>query len=300
MFFIKILVVLVGIAAALYLGWLAFRPSRDADRKNPGIRLGLLGVAVLILLFAILLQAGFGTVSAGYRGVVLRWGGTTDRILPEGFYIVMPIVDSVQLMPTQVAAYTSEVSAASQDLQDIRTQVTINYSLEAEKVGWIWQNLRDQWEQRVMSPAVQESVKAVTAKFPATELITQRATVKQQVEEKLVARLEQYGIRVSAVSLTDFSFSPEFSAAIEAKMVASQKAQEAEYKLLQVKIEADQKIAEAEGKAKALQIESEALMTNPQILTMRMIEKWDGIMPQVLMGDQGALPVFDILKATTP
>ena len=300
MFFIKILVVLIGIAAALYLGWLAFRPSRDADRKNPRIRLGLLGVAVLILLFAIFLQAGFGTVSAGYRGVVLRWGGTTDRVLPEGFYIVMPIVDSVQLMPTQVAAYTSEVSAASQDLQDIRTQVTINYSLEAEKVGWIWQNLRDQWEQRVMSPAIQESVKAVTAKFPATELITQRATVKQQVEEKLVSRLEQYGIRVSAVSLTDFSFSPEFSAAIEAKMVASQKAQEAEYKLLQVKIEADQKIAEAEGKAKALQIESEALMTNPQILTMRMIEKWDGIMPQVLLGDQGALPVFDILKATTP
>lgn len=294
MIFIKILVILIGIAICGWLIWESFKTNKDGELVFKPL-LTIIGVIILVIL--IFLSMSFGSIPAGYRGVVLRWGGITGNVLGEGFYVILPIADSVQMMSIQVTAYTSDASAASQDLQDVMTQVTINYSLESDKVGWVWQNLRDEWEMRVMSPAVQESVKAVTAKFPATDLITQRSLVKQQVEEKLIARLEQYGIKVSAVSITNFTFSPEFSTAIEAKMVASQKAQEAEYKLKQVQIEAEQALAAATGKAKALEIESKALLTNPQILTMRMIEKWNGIMPQVLMGDSGAMPVLDILKS---
>ena len=54
-------------------------------------------------------------------------------------------------------------------------------------------------------PAIQESVKQVTARFNAEELITKRETVKDQIEEQIRNRLAA-NIIVDAISITEFSF----------------------------------------------------------------------------------------------
>jgi prohibitin 2 len=104
---------------------------------------------------------------------------------------------------------------------------------------------------RVSIPAIQESVKQVTARFNAEELITKRETVKDQIDEQIRARLAAYNIIVDGLSITDFQFLPEFVRAVEAKVAAQQGALQAQNELRRIEIEAQQGKARAVGEQQA-------------------------------------------------
>ncbi|MSQ05714.1 MAG: prohibitin family protein [Dehalococcoidia bacterium] len=176
----------------------------------------------------------FCQVDAGYRGVVTEFGAPTGEIKGEGIYMIIPFVQQVHDMSLQVDKHDAPSGAASKDLQEVHTTVTVNFHLNADSVIEIYRTLRRDYEERIIVPAVQETVKATTAHFVAEELITERPRVKLELETQLTSRLAPYGIIVDAVSLTDFEFSAAFTVAIESKQVAVQRAMEEENLLRQI------------------------------------------------------------------
>jgi hypothetical protein len=93
------------------------------------------------------------------------------------------------------------------DLQEVTADLTVNYRLAADKVDTIFVNLGRGYESSVILPAVDESLKAVTAQFTAEEPITRRDTVKAALTDNLQSRLAVFNIEVITVSFTDFQFS---------------------------------------------------------------------------------------------
>src|SRR6202158_1170540 len=174
--------------------------------KHPELKFESVVAAAAILLVAIALASSFGQVPAGYRGVVLRFGAPTDEVKGEGLYSVVPFVTSVQLMNVQVQSYSTEAEAASHDLQDVKTQVTLNYSLDPGQVITIYRNLRQDYVERIISPSIQEAIKAATARFTAEQLITQRPAARDMLDRTLSQRLQQFGIKIAALSITNFAF----------------------------------------------------------------------------------------------
>lgn len=287
--------------------------------RYPGLIFGI----VLLATYLFLIPA-IGMVDTGMRGVVLRFGAFTGKVLGEGIYVVAPILDKVEMMNIQVVRKEiQKASAASKDLQTVAANITLNYALDPEKVGDIYRFLRRDYEQRVIEPMVQEAIKAVTARFDAEKLITERPQVKEDIEVYLKEKLIQYGIVVRGVAITDFDFSGEFSRAIEQKVVATQKALEAERKLQQIKWEADQvrekargdaeakvKVAEADAKAKILQGEAEAKILAMQKANitkelvqlrnieaqLKALEKWNGVLPTIVTGS-GPVPIMDVFQS---
>jgi regulator of protease activity HflC (stomatin/prohibitin superfamily) len=165
-------------------------------------------------------------------------------------------------------------------------------------VGRVFQTLGRDYEDRIIKPAIQEAVKGSTAQFDAEKLITERPKIKEMISILLVERLKTHGIRVDAVSLTDFSFSPDFTKAIEAKVTASQLALKATRDLERIKMEAQQKIESAKAEAEALRLQKEQVTTG--LLELRRIEnerlaleKWDGRLPTVVSGNS-VVPVLDV------
>jgi prohibitin 2 len=164
----------------------------------------------------------------------------------------------------------------------------------------IWAKLNDHAVDRVVIPAIQETIQAQTAQYDAEQLIAQRATVRNGIEQYVRDRLAAHHIDVDALSITDFNFSEEYNRAIEAKVTAQQNALKAENDLTRIKIEAEQKVAQAE--AKALEVQKQQI--TPELMQLRTIEMmqqhWDGHLPEVYMGGGqggGALPMMDVLKA---
>jgi len=99
---------------------------------------------------------------------------------------------------------------------------------------------------------------------------------------------------VDEFNIVNFRFSKVFNEAIEAKVTAEQSALAAKNKLEQIKFEAEQRVAEAKGKAEAITVESNALRSNPQILELRALENWNGVLPQVT--GSGGIPFINLPK----
>jgi prohibitin 2 len=172
----------------------------------------------------------FTTVDSGYRGVVLRFGAVTGRALEPGPHLIIPFLETVRPISVQVQVEKLDSQASSHDLQVVHTQVTLAYYQDPCCVMDIWAKLNDDAVDRVVIPAIQEAIKAPTAQYDAEQLIAQRATVRNGIEQYVRDRLAAQHIDVDAVSITDFNFSEEYNRAIEVKVTAQQNALKAEAK----------------------------------------------------------------------
>jgi regulator of protease activity HflC (stomatin/prohibitin superfamily) len=251
-----------------------------------------IGFAVFV---AVVLLLPFGTVGAGERGVRLRWGAVTGDVLGEGLYLRVPIMDRVEVMDVKIQKEQVEATAASRDLQSVATVVAANFRLKPDQAARVYQEVGVDYKERLVDPALQEAVKASTAKYTAEELITKREEVRESIKSHLKEKLESRGIDVDDFNIVNFEFSESFNVAIENKVTAEQSALAAKNKLEQIKFEADQRIAAARGTAEAIRIEADALKSNPQVLQLRAIEKWDGRLPAV---SGGATPFVNVSSIT--
>ena len=264
-----------------------------------GLGKKLLGVVVVIVVLSVL-GGSFGTVGAGERGVLLRFGAVTGKILDEGLYLKVPFMEDVVLMSTQIMKYTAPATSSSQDLQVVSTEVTLNYQLDGNQVAEIYRSLRRDYEYRVIQPYIQEAVKSTTANYNAEELITQRPAVRNALQQVVSERLKPLGMNVVQLSITDFQFSSAFQQAIEAKVTAVQQALEAENALQRVEFEAKQQVARARAEAEGLRLQK-ANITKDLIELRKIevqgaaVEKWNGVMPTVVTSG-GPVPMLDVFS----
>lgn len=244
------------------------------------------GIAIIILV--ILFFGGWYTIPAGYRGVLLTFGKADVDAKGEGFHLKVPLIQKVVKMEVRTQKYQAELTAASRDLQDVKTVIAINYHLVPSDVPKIYTEIGEDYSDRVIFPMEQEANKAVTATFTAEELITKREIVRQKMKDVLEQRLTVRNIVFEDVSIVDFKFSDVFTQAIESKVTAEQNALKEENNLKVVQFQAQQKVAAAKGDAEAVQIVSQQLQQSPSYLQYYMLQKWNGIMP-LSLGSSGLL-----------
>ncbi len=262
-------------------------------KKLPAGLFLIAGAIVFIMIFF----RPWVQVGPGQRGIVLDFGAVQNQVLDEGLHMLIPVMQKVVLMDVKVQKVETDAAAASADLQDISTRVALNYHIVQDKANVVYQNIGVQFGERIIDPAIQEVVKAVTAKYTAEELITKRAIVGEAMRLALAERLVVNNIAVDAFSIMTFSFSKVFTEAIESKQTAEQLALKAKRDLDRIKIEAEQKITAAKAEAESLRLQRANISTDLIELrkieaNMKAIEKWNGILPQVTGG--GSIPLIGL------
>lgn len=266
-------------------------------KATDNLKIGSYVAGGIVVLVGALLFRPFAIVNAGERGVVMQFGKVQDNVLDEGIHPIMPIVTSVKRLSVRVQQNSFNADAASKDLQKVSTQLAINWHIDTTQVNKVFQRVGDEQQivLRIITPAVSEVLKAATAKKTAEEIITQRTSLKEEIDNALEARLAAYGVMVDDVSLVDFTFSPEFSKAIEAKQIAEQEAKQAEFTAIRASKDAIAEVNRAKGQAEAQRLQR--LTLTPVLLQKQAIEKWDGHFPTV-MGGSGTLPLINIDPAS--
>ena len=283
---------------------------------NSALR-GLIPILILLVLALLLLGSFTVIVESGNVGVVRTLGAVQPAPLKEGFHFKKPFVDHVEQMDVRLTASHAQATAASKDLQTVTTQVTTQYSLNGELAPLTYQRIGTlgKVSASLVEPAIQECVKAVTAKFTAEELVTKRELVKQQIQQALGAfinnTLREKGLEnalvIANVAITDFNFSEEFNRAIEAKVKAEQQALQAKNEKImrttqaeasaterQLSADAEAYSTEVQSKARpeAIRREAEALKQSPELIQLRAVEKWDGVLPRLNGG--GVVPFLNL------
>ncbi len=281
-----IILLVIGIGA-LVIGLYVFQTNKGSqgDPKNrlAGRTGSIIGV---VLIIASIVAGSITTVPAGHRGVVIRFSAVTGGILSEGLQFKLPFLDSVEKMSVQTQKYEADSLAVTNDLQDVSTTIALNWHLDPNMAAEVYRTLGLDFINRIAAPAIQETIKQITAQYNAEDLILRRDEVKAAITASLSSRLLERGIITETGSITNFQFSATFTAAIEAKVAAEQAVLEALNKLEQVKVEAQQREAEAKGEADAriAQAIGEAeyirVVTDAQIAANEAIA--DSLTPEVL------------------
>ncbi|MEG4290108.1 prohibitin family protein [Microcoleus sp. C2C3] len=240
----------------------------------------------LVIIFLAILSKFFVIVNAGERGVLMQFGKVQEQILGEGLHVIVPTVYSVKKLSVRVQKQESSAEASSKDLQDVFTDVALNWHIIPDEANAIFQQIGDEKEvvARIIDPAVEEVLKAVMAKYTAEEIITKRGEVKAAVDEFLTLRLVTYHIAVDDISLVHVHFSERFSDAVEAKQIAEQEAKRGEFLALKAVKEAEAKVNLAKGEAEVQRLLRDNL--TPELLERQAIEKWNGQLP-LIFGDGG-------------
>lgn len=256
----------------------------------------IVGWSIAALFVLILLFGSFGTIQAGNIGVKTRFGKVVGSVQP-GFFTKAPLIEHITSMDVQTQKDQTDATAASNDLQSVTATVAVNYHVEPQDAPTIFANLGPDYADRVISPAIQESVKSVTANYTAEQLITQREKVREDIIALLTQKLQAYGVQTDSLNIVNFAFSDQFNTAIEAKVTAEQNALAAKNKLDQVQYEAQQRVAQAKGEADAITIQQQALNAQggQAYIELQAIGKWDGHYPTTMLAN-GSVPLISIGK----
>ena len=265
----------------------------------------LISAVIILIIIAVVASASVKIVDAGNRGVLTHWSAVdlSSAPLDEGIHFLVPFQDDVVQIEVRTQKYDAQTRSASKDLQTVQTTVTVNYHADAERVHILYKEIGLDYENRVIQPAIEETVKQVTANYNAEELITKRPLVKADIENAIRERLDVFNVKTEVISITDFDFSDLFSKAIESKVEAEQKAQKAENDLIRIEVEARQleaqaiglaaaNIAEARGESEAISIINQALSNNPFYIEWLKTQAWDGKLPLVV--GEGSTPFISI------
>ena len=246
------------------------------------LRIVALGFAALVVIICIF--SAIYVVDAGYCGVKKTLGKVEQTTYQSGLGIKMPFFTSViefdirtQKMQDKTACYTSDMQTAELDYN-------LTYNLKSNNIHILYSTVGTDYEAKKILPLLNDVLKDVIGKWQAQELVANRDSARVQVTSALTKKLDSRFFENVSFQFNNIDYSDNFEKAIEAKVIAEQKAQESANKTKQVEEESKQKIIAAEADAKAMSIKAEALSKNKSLIEYEMAQRWDGKMPTTVIG----------------
>lgn len=247
-----------------------------------------------IMAIAINLTAcGAEIIDTGHRGVKTRFGEIQGEPLPEGLYFYNPFTTSIVEIDTRLRQRTYNIDAYTRDVQQASMGIAVTFSFNAEHVSKVYATVGGLWEQTLLADLIPDAVKNVIGRYEAVELISLRDKVAPEVVAQLKSRIadkaKERGLPVDAIAvgsfaLTDIQFTKEFEQAVEAKVTAVQNAEQERNRTVQVTEKAKQDVIKARAEAEAMTIKNQSLAQNKALIEYEAVLKWDGKLPQYMMG----------------
>lgn len=185
--------------------------------------------------------------------------------------------------------------------------ISASWRIDPEYAWWIYDNVsetdgkengRFYWlEENVIKPKLKSALALTTSKYtPIQVYSTSREEIQAYVLERMKNDIQSYHLILDQIDIREVYYNSEYETAINQKKLEEQKAltlsevtkQKEELKK-QAEIEKDIQILNAEGEAEALKIKGASVSSNPKIVQLEWINKWDGKLPEIMTGDGNGL-----------
>lgn len=243
----------------------------------------LLGLTIL----PVLSSCGFEVVDTGRRGLVIKYGEVQGEPLKEGLHWYNPFTTDILELPIREQKIEGATAAFTKDTQKVDIQFALTWYANPDKVAVLYKQFggEDAWEEKIVKPMALGAIKDTVGQFVADDMVSKREAARDKVVEELKAGLEARSITLTRLDFTNLDFDDQYEKAVEAKVVAVQKAAEAKNKTVEIEEQAKQKVIAAEAEAKSMSIRSKALSENKSLVEYEAVQKWDGQLPQYMMGN---------------
>ncbi|MBQ9246286.1 prohibitin family protein [bacterium] len=249
-------------------------------------------VIVILLIVFILMCNPIAMVGVGERGVKVTLGAVSEESFKEGIHLVTPFISKIVTMDVKTQKKDFTTSVYTKDIQQAKISYVINYNLQPENAYKMFREVGNDYVDKILMPVVEGTIKDVIGKWNAQDLVANREKATSEILSKLQIHLKDNYINVSDFQITSINYSDVFERAIESKVTAEQDALKAKNKTVQIEEEAKQKLISAEAEAKSMSIRADALSQNKALVEYEAVQKWDGKLPDYMMGD--AVPFINM------
>lgn len=244
-----------------------------------------IGVGLFVLFILFIACNPIAIVGAGQRGIKVTMGKVSPESFTEGVHFVTPFVSHMEVMDVKTQKSNIATQVYTKDIQQARLTYVINYNLQPNNVHKMYREVGKKYEDTILKPVVEGTVKDVAGKWQAQDLIANREKATSEILTRLQNQLSDNYINVTDFQITDINYSDVFEKAIESKVTAEQEALKAKNKTVQVQEEAKQRLISAESEAKSMAIRANALTQNKALVEYEAVKKWDGKLPEYMMGN---------------
>ena len=253
-------------------------------------KIALLSVVALIAVMVIF--SSFYTIKSTERGVLSTFGKISPSVIEDGLHVKIPFIQTIKKVNIQQKKFDGTENSYTRDVQTSEVKYTINYDLVRSNVNNLIRNVGEDYHNRIVVPFIRSAMKESFGNFAATEIVENRDAVRREIESTLRRTLDSNYFLNIQFQLVDIDFDDEFENAIKEKQVAEQNALKAKNVTIQVEEQAKQTKIRAEADAEAIRIKAKALESNPKLVEYEAVQKWDGKMPEYMMGN--SLPLINL------
>lgn len=255
--------------------------------KRNLIKYGIIAAVAIILVFTSTYY-----VSPGYRGTLVTLGNVSQESYSNGIGLKPPFISSMYKTDVRTKKISDKAVTYTKDIQTAEITYVLTYNVNPENVYVIYENVGSDYESKLVIPVLNDALKDVVGRWDAQDLVANRDKARGQILATLNRKLNRRFFQNISFQIVNLDYSDKFEEAIENKVIADQKAQEAINNTKRIKEEANQKVISADADAKAMAIKAEALEKNKNLVDYEAVQKWDGKLPTYMLG--GSMPFVNI------
>ena len=275
---------------------------------------GIFGVGVILAVLIVIIFSTYFTIDQGERGVILHNGAIVGEAEP-GLHFKLPIITSIEKISVQIQKEAFEknsegdtrLQAYSRDQQPATIAMAVNYHVTDASAVYAQFGSLSNMKSRIINSRAYEQLKNVFGQFDAADAIQKRALLNAEVFAAIRSSVRG-PVAIDSVQIEDITFSTQYEAAVEARMQAIVKQQQAEAdkqkriidadaSAYEVKAAADAKAhqiqVQGQAEAGAIKARGDALRDNPGLPTLVASEKWNGVLPTTMVPGN-ALPFLNL------
>jgi prohibitin 2 len=279
------------------------RQNNDTGLPNLQLNNPLVILGIVILLLIVGFSKSFQVIDARERGIVRHLGKLSEKTLEPGIHIEIPFISVITKIDISTKKLElSNIKIYTKDQQSAMLSAVANYNIKSNKVINLYNKIgtlnKSLFEETIIFPILQSTIRNEMGKWTAEQVITEKERIATRIFESLQKAQEEGGldgiISFSNFEVISLNLDEAYEAAVRAKVIAEQQAKTAENRTKQIQEEAKQKLIQAQAEAESMKVRSEALSKNKSLVEYEAVQKWDGRLPQYMMGN--TIPFINIDK----
>jgi len=278
---------------------LYFSPNDGYEDAFMNDKFGDLIVSIIstIIQWVLILGLAFGTIfinAEGERSIITTFGKASNTVYAAGMHIKLPFIQNVKRFDVKTIRADYKTQTYTKDIQTANITVSYSYNLKEQDIVSTYKQYGNEWQERILYPNLEQAVKAEVGVWNADQIVANRDKVANNILVSLQDRMTEhkYPVMITNFQMINIDFSSQFEQAIEKKVIAEQAALEEANKTKQVEQQAKQTVTQAKAEAESMRIRANALASNPKLVSYEAVQKWDGKLPQFMMGN--STPILDV------